>query len=375
MELQEFLKISDLQERLTKKMILTMFADFEDEPAKYTFEQDITIHLNGKPVKTTLGRYLFNKFVIPKQFFETEYVNEPMNKKVFKKFISRMSDLKNIEKKLSDEEYAQMIDRVDWLGQIVLKITGGGLTLDAVAVPQDVRNKIAKLVNSVDEHSPLQEIEKVDKEVKSLLSSYIDETFLGEILNSGAKGSITNMKMMFGYRGLIGDKFIKSSVENTDYEDLTKLNGLEGSFSRSVETAKGGYTMKLIMNGLSHTKIDMNTNDCGTKMGVKLKLTNPEPFYYSYIKLAKEGQYEVLTKENVSKYQGKNVTIRSPMFCKSKNGYCKKCFGDLWKINSITRNLGMIVNEVGADIMNKSMKKFHNLEQDFGTVNFKEALL
>jgi len=370
MTVDELLKL-DLQTELDMDLFNKIFYN-----SGLDFDTPITIMLNGKRIKTTVGIYVFNKFVLPEKIFEKDYFNATLNKSMFKKFINKMSDYKNFEKVITDEDFAQIVDRIDWLGQQTLKLTGGGITIDSISISQESRDAIKEILKDVDENSPLSKIEAVDNEIKAILEKELEGTYLGDIIASGTKGSITHIKMILGYRGMVGDKFIKSSVENATYEDIAQLNGLEGSYGRSVETQKGGYLSKLITAGLNHTRIT-KTKDCGTKLGLKLKLTKPTQFMLRYVRLVSKPNepFEILTPENQAKYVGKRVFVRSPMFCKDPDGYCQTCYGTLNKINKIDKNLSVIVASISADLMNKSMKKFHNLEQSYGTVDFKELLL
>ena len=68
--------------------------------------------------------------------------------------------------------------------------------------------------------------------------------------------------------------------------------------------------------------------------------------------------FETLTMDNANKFLGKEVIIRSPMFCKSNN-ICSVCAGRRFYIMGI-KNIGLTTGRVTNTLLNASMKNFHN---------------
>ena len=58
------------------------------------------------------------------------------------------------------------------------------------------------------------------------------------------------------------------------------------------------------------------------------------------------------------KYFGKEVNMRSPLYCTSKH-LCAKCIGDLPYRLGIT-NIGLMVPDVSSAFLNRLMKAFHS---------------
>ena len=73
------------------------------------------------------------------------------------------------------------------------------------------------------------------------------------------------------------------------------------------------------------------------------------------------GKFVKLTNENKSKYVGKEVKLRSPMYCKGvgKNRcLCNICAGDFnYMINKL--NIGLTVNKAATTITQMNLQKFH----------------
>lgn len=361
----------DLQKELTRTMLFEWFS--ED---LFKTNQEISIKVNNKMIKSTLGIYIFNKFLLPAVLFDTEYVNEPLNKKVYSEFINMLSEAKNSSKLITAEEFASVVDRLSWLSAIMLKIHGGGITSDGIIVSDKTSAAIKDIIAKLPDEPSIEQLQKTDNSVIKLLKDDLGDSDLGKIMTSGSKGSFSNnMKTMFGYRGIVDGKLIRSSVENTTFDDFSKVNGLVGSYGRSVQTRIGGYQSKLVNNGLSHTKVDVKNRDCGSKLFLTVKLNNLNEYNMRYVRLSGKGSFEVLTSDNFDTFKGKFIDVRTPMFCLGKNGYCVKCYGEMFKLNGVKDNLAPAVAAITADTMNKSMKSFHDLSPTYNSIDIKKTLL
>jgi len=72
----------------------------------------------------------------------------------------------------------------------------------------------------------------------------------------------------------------------------------------------------------------------------------------------KDGQLILLDADNIDKYIGKKVKIRSPLYC-TTDKICSKCAGELYYRLEM-KNLGLIGDRIASTIMQKSMKQFHD---------------
>ena len=81
-----------------------------------------------------------------------------------------------------------------------------------------------------------------------------------------------------------------------------------------------------------------------------------------------EGEKKVcLTPENASKYIGKTVHFRSPMGCIGQQ-LCRTCAGTRFDKLDI-KNVGLTAGKVSNNLMNKQMKKFHEIRVKLDTVD------
>ena len=148
----------------------------------------------------------------------------------------------------------------------------------------------------------------------------------------------------------------KSLQEGFGPENMELLANMirRGSYMRGMRTADGGVELKFILRIFADSKII--EEDCGSKSGIRMILT--ENIANLYInRWTTDGV--LLTKENISKYIGKEIVLRSPMHCKSKDGnFCYRCIGDLFKKIDI-KNVGLMALYMPTKFTSVSMKAFH----------------
>ena len=104
--------------------------------------------------------------------------------------------------------------------------------------------------------------------------------------------------------------------------------------------------------------LDDYGSDCGTKRTLDVKLTNTikKDYMYRYI-VTDNGSLVLLTPENMDKYVGKTVKMRSPMMCVGEK-ICNHCAGDLFYKLGI-KNAGLTASRVATTLTRLNMKKFH----------------
>lgn len=353
----------DLKRGLDKSLFLKLFTDREDEngnkfPATFKFNTLVKVKLNSKMIDTQVGRYIFNKFVFPDSIYEDVFINKPLDGKTFKSIADILASAKN-SGKISLEDIASSIDRLTWLAGIISSIQGGGLQANSLFLSDAGEAKVNKIRERLTDDISDEKLKEADEEVVQVLKAEFKDTDLGQIVESGAKGSYeNNMKSTFGYRGKLQGTLIKGNLSDVSPEEYVNVNGLDGSYARSKLTAIGGYAGKLVQGGLSHTYVDTNKKDCGTSLYLTTKLKNPKDFLFKFVRLSfdKSKPFIKLTEQNMKEFDGKVCDIRSAMYCKSKDGFCTTCFGEGFKINGITKNLSSLVTLITADLMNKSIE-------------------
>lgn len=150
-----------------------------------------------------------------------------------------------------------------------------------------------------------------------------------------------------------------SLVEGWNLKDLpTIANEIRrGSYDRGKGTAKGGEQTELILRILNAVRI--TDKNCNSNKGITLELTekNGKEYLGRYV-VVSPGKYDMLTKENLSKYVGKTITLRSPMYCNTIGGLCYTCVGEYFS-QLDTEAIGILGVMIGSKFTSISMKSVH----------------
>lgn len=127
----------------------------------------------------------------------------------------------------------------------------------------------------------------------------------------------------------------------------------KGTYGRGVETAKGGEQTKFIMRIFQDVRIDQD--DCGTKEGIHILITENNKKYYTNRYLV-DGTF--LSADVIKNYIGKEVVIRSPLYCRAKPGFCFKCTDEIFK-KLDARAIGLNALLITSAFTLASMKTMH----------------
>lgn len=103
--------------------------------------------------------------------------------------------------------------------------------------------------------------------------------------------------------------------------------------------------------------LDEPGSDCGTVKTLSVTIPkNTDDYSYRYI--IDGGKLVCLTPDIIGKYVGKEVKMRSPMYCIAKDCICSKCAGEnFYKLGK--RAIGLTATKVATTCSRLNMKKFH----------------
>lgn len=154
-----------------------------------------------------------------------------------------------------------------------------------------------------------------------------------------------------------GTEYMKNSLsEGMRIEDIPiGANEIRrGAYGRGKETAKGGEQTKFLLRIFQNVKI--TEDDCDSKRGLKVHVT--ENNYKQWV-----GRYPVrggrpYTLETLKAAIDTDIIIRSPMYCSTPDGYCKKCCGEFFEKVDISA-IGMQGLSITSGITSASMKTMH----------------
>ena len=328
---------------------------------RVTVRQPIQVRINGEIVITSVGRILFNE-KLPK---ELQFINEDV----------KASDIKSIivsaMKLLSQEEVGELIDKIKDLGFWGATVSGGlSVSIfdckiidnkDEIVEKTEVEvNKIQENFNqgllTLEEKKRLTNKLWIDttENLADLTWDAIDEENPVKIIikSGGARASREQLKQLSAIKGLVVDpmgKIIEVPTKSNYREGLnifeyviSARGARKGLTDSALKTADAGYLTRRL-HDVAHDMI-VREEDCGTTEGLIIS-SNRERGDKMTLRLigrraldpikTKKGKViadknELIDEEKIALIQKNEITrveVRSPLFCKSKTGICRFCYG------------------------------------------------
>ena len=345
-----------------------------------------------KDLETTAGRLLANYILISDAFNnKVEYINEAFNVSDIEKNYLAVKLVSEGDKDAKPDsiyvsEYNKFIDAVSYLTRINRFIVHAGseLSMTRETGIEEYRNKLiaeAKKKYKEDAMTRLDVVGEIDKKLEEHMKEHFkdDPTLTFKI--SGK--SISGLKKMYSSYGHGGDMlyndgkahYVEKSLEegwDKDKETIAVLyNDIRmASYKRGAETQKGGYTAKQGLRATTDLKIIKG--DCGSKVGLEVHLTKDNKKLYLDRYVIENNKTTLLTEENIDKYVGKVIKVRSPLFCHIKNNFCSTCMGDGTK--NYENGISIMVINMAGIILNTSMKAMHNHGVSLAKIDMKDFM-
>ncbi len=352
----------------------------------------------GTLFETTAGRILFNS-ILPLVY---SYVNKEVDRKVLGATIDELMSLYGVEK------VPAYLDAIKSFGFKYATHSGTTWGIDDIKIseakPEIIKKAKAKaeMVTEQFGEGLLTEEERIRKHVeiwqhakseveKSIPASLDKMGSVYDMVTSGARGSLSQITMMAGMKGLISSvsgETIEFPILSCSKEGLTPIEyfitthgSRKGLTDTALNTAKAGYlTRKLFVVAQD---VVVAEDDCGTKDGV---IISKQTASGMAIAISKNIRGRILADDIKSTATGKvifekghllskadavvvenagvtEVKVRSPLSCKTPRGVCAQCYGqDLGKSTLIS--LGEAVGTIAAQAIGEpgtqlTMRTFH----------------
>lgn len=172
--------------------------------------------------------------------------------------------------------------------------------------------------------------------------------------------------ILYGLEYGLDKTTLTPAVIKTSLADGIKVNDLPAlvdssraaSYDRGNQTALAGAGVKEIYRALQN--VTVTETPCNTKLGLVLPIesTNVSELVGRYAMDIGSGKSFAITQEWATKNIGKNVVLRSPMYCKSPNmSYCSQCVGIAYAKSPT--GLHIAGSDILSIFMNDSMKAMH----------------
>ncbi len=370
----------------------------------------------SKRIKTTVGRIIFNEAlpqdlgIVPRETPEQQLDLE-VDYLVGKKQLSQI--VERCFKQKGSTEVAKVLDRIKALGfkfSTIGAITTSVFDMQVPSLKQDILREAEEAVLKVEksfrrgeltEEERYKDTIKIWEEATNAVEKNLEENFrqfdrfnpIWMMADSGARGSMQQIKQLSGMRGLMNDptgKVIEIPVKSSFREGLSVLEyfisshgARKGGADTAIKTADSGYLTRRLVD-VAHD-VTIREEDCGDKRGFVVRdiydqsgrliedIAERMIGRYSIGSIANPKTGEVIVPEDTMiteemakaiKAAGiKEVRIRSVLSCKAKLGVCSKCYGAnmaSWNAVKVGEAVGIIAAQsIGEPGTQLTMRTFH----------------
>ncbi len=380
----------------------------------------MTKEINGliykKIIPCTVGKIIFNE-AIPQDlgFVERNTPDDMMKLEI--DFIVKKKQLSQIVERCfklkGATEVSRVLDKVKALGYKYSTISAITTSVFDMKIPGDKKEILADAENQVlkieknykrglitdeERYNEVVEVWKnttdaVEKDLEKNFKEFDKMNPIWMMADSGARGSMQQIKQLSGMRGLMNDptgKVIEIPVKSSFREGLSVLEyfisshgARKGGADTALKTADSGYLTRRLVD-VSQDVI-VNELDCGDKKGVLVR-----NLYDASGRLVEEigerivGRYTVsdvvnpatdevivpadtmISEEKAKEIQDAGIEelyIRSILGCKCKIGVCAKCYGANMASNNpvkVGEAVGIIAAQsIGEPGTQLTMRTFH----------------
>lgn len=379
-------------------------------PIKVRITAEINGETQSKIIETTVGRIIFNE-PIPQDLGFVDRTQNPFDleisfkcgKKELEKIINRCIKVHGtaITAEVLDKVKAQGF-RFSTKGAITVAVS------DAVIPPQkaeyldQAENNIIEinkqfrrgLISNEERYTLVIETwEETTKKVSQALTDNLSEyNPIYMMADSGARGSMNQIRQLAGMRGLIANTAgatIEIPIRANYREGLNVLEyfissrgARKGLADTALRTADSGYLTRRLVD--VSQEVIIRQDDCGTEEGLEIYSIKEGNELIEPLSERLEGRYlthdfvdsdtgeviiskdTMLTDEHAKIIVNKGVetiTIRSILNCQSKQGVCSKCYGSNLangKAIAVGEAVGIIAAQsIGEPGTQLTMRTFH----------------
>lgn len=356
----------------------------------------------------TLGNYLtyliiylpffyFNTELEDADYFDVRDINnlESYFDKVIKKF--QIDNDENDDVDIVGEILIEIINKLNHINCVITHNFGPTISLKEMIDIADRNPEFAKIlyepeldVSNMTATDITNHTAQISKKVEQIICDDEENTFK-YFIKSGSGVNMKQFGQMVGYIGLkpdLKEKIIPRPVntnfciglQTASHFYINAEGCLKALIVSHIQVKNSGYFTRKLEILLNDEFLNNEQEDCGTKhllpLEIKIKYDeNGQPnknswktyfkrLKYRYFSESPSGKNLQKIEEDVdySKYNGKTIYLRDPVTCACKKGICKKCYGDLSKIN-YSYNIGIIACLIMTNAFTQTMLSTKHLLQ------------
>ncbi|MEK7580577.1 MAG: DNA-directed RNA polymerase subunit beta', partial [Patescibacteria group bacterium] len=380
------------------------FANVDEAILVYDFnkigiQDKIKVNLGkNNIIETCVGRLIFNS-VLPRGIYN---LDKQIDGKLMKSLLAKCIE------QFSSEEVVAIFDQVKSLTLKYLTLSGMSWGLNDLPELNEkpaILKKAEEKINEIEkqyEDGLLAEDERYLKTIdvwtrtKDEITDLCKRSFnpyssVMSMVNSGARGSWTQLTQMAGMKGIVGSpsgRLIELPVKSSFKEGLDVLEyfisthgARKGTSDTALRTASAGYLTRRLVD--VSQDVVVREEDCGDKEGILITKKDSEEMgetiWHRVInrfaakkiidpktkkvivkagELIDEEKVKILEKTNIEQ-----VNIRSVMSCETLRGVCAKCYGFDLSVNKLVA-MGVPVGIMAAQSIGEpgtqlTLRTFH----------------
>ena len=377
------------------------------------FTKEIDGETKSKLVKTTIGRVIFNR-PVPQDLGFVDRTDPERAFDLEVSFVVKKKQLGQIAEKCINVHgiavASKLLDNLKAQGYKYSTVSGTTVAVCDALIPEKKKEYLAEAEKKVDEityHYNYGEISNEERseavikawsECTDKVSNELTGNFDGAhnpihmMVDSGARGSTSQLRQLAGMRGLIANtagKTIEVPIRANYREGLNILEyfissrgARKGLADTALRTADSGYLTRRLVD-VSQDVI-IRDDDCGCHDGIVVTKIMDGNRVLESLKERLIGRYVVdpvidpktgevlmepdklMTVEDAERIEAsgiESVKIRSLITCKSHHGVCRKCYGSNLAFNEpvqVGEAVGIIAAQsIGEPGTQLTMRTFH----------------
>lgn len=334
------------------------------------------IKTNNKSIRLNIGRIWFN-LLMPDDY---QLIDKPVDKKVMDSIIADL-----IEKYPTDV-VSDIITKLQIEAFKLSTINPRSFSIDAFTYSdkwKKAKNDFQKKIPTLTDKEYIDGCEELSKDLMSELNE--KGVGLQDVIggNASGKASPETWKALVVSRGYNVDiegnmsRISEGIADGYNLENYYKTAAQARAtfFIKSTESAKPGYLARKIT--MACANLTISEHDCKTKNYLGLQITKQNAKVYLGRYYLENNKLKLV--QNVNDIIDKKIKLRSPLYCKSPNGICEICYGELWRKLG-NKNIGIIAGgAINYEAINSMMKARHKttfisiIDVDFITATKKAA--
>lgn len=341
------------------------------EPTDY-FNLKAEEYFNKTDIETTVGSFIFNKFIIEPRFSKfMDYVNYEVTDGGLGKLEGALSQLL-LTDTITTDDFADYLNRIQWLGMEFHEPLAASFTMRGLKPIESVikrRDELIEKNKEALEKGDIMTMSAIEKELVAMAEKEVGDDPSMDLYYSGARGSISNnYKQLSIVKGPVFNKTIGKYqfIQHSFFEGLRKedisaagTGVINSQYPKSCGTAVSGYKAKQVSSLGQAVVLRKDVPDCHTKGCIEIVIPSSMKSKFLYRYIIDGDKLVMLDSDNINKYVGKKVKLRSIMYCGCDSGVCLTCAGRLFEKLQID-GIGLTTSTLTGALLNLKMKAMHD---------------